>query len=54
MVFGGRALKAFNEGEEPAPFGTGWHPYFRLPAKSIDALKMTMEAGLSYIVDEQM
>jgi aldose 1-epimerase len=45
---------AYNEGTEAAPFATGWHPYFRLPAKSIDTLRMTMEAGETYIVDEQM
>jgi galactose mutarotase-like enzyme len=46
--------QAYNEGTEAAPFATGWHPYFRLPAKSIDLLHMTMEAGETYIIDEQM
>jgi aldose 1-epimerase len=45
---------AHNEGAESAPFGAGWHPYFKLPAKSIDSMRMTMEAGQSYITDERM
>lgn len=48
------AHQAYNEGEEAAPFGAGWHPYFRMPSRKIDGLQLTMGAGTAYVVDEQV
>ncbi|ELR25151.1 aldose 1epimerase subfamily protein [Acanthamoeba castellanii str. Neff] len=47
-------MECVQRGHGGGSVSTGWHPYIRLPAKSIDTLRMTMEAGETYIVDEQM
>jgi aldose 1-epimerase len=37
-------VEASNYGEEPAPFATGWHPYFRTNEEGIENLVLTLNA----------
>jgi aldose 1-epimerase len=37
-------VEALNKGDEPAPFATGWHPYFRTNEKGIENLILTLNA----------
>jgi aldose 1-epimerase len=38
-------VEALNKGDEPAPFATGWHPYFRTNEEGIENLILTLNAG---------
>jgi aldose 1-epimerase len=45
---------AKNVGNEPAPFGTGWHPYFKTSEKGIDNLILTINANQLIITDQNL
>ncbi|GAA4432549.1 aldose 1-epimerase [Georgenia halophila] len=46
-------LTATNTGDEDAPAGLGWHPYFRLPGhETIDDLELSVPARTRVIIDE--
>ena len=50
MVVSGR-----NTGERAAPFAAGWHPYFRLPGRTvIDGLHLTVPATVAIRTDDQL
>lgn len=57
-IFNGLKLNieviAKNVGNEPAPFGTGWHPYFRTSEKRIDHLILTLNANQLIITDKNL
>lgn len=57
-IFNGLKLNieviAKNVGNEPAPFGTGWHPYFRTSEKGIDHLILTLNANQLIITDKNL
>jgi aldose 1-epimerase len=46
-------ITAVNAGKEPAPFGTGWHPYFRTSENGIDNLILTIEADGIIMLDDK-
>lgn len=57
-IFNGLKLNieviAKNVGNEPAPFGTGWHPYFRTSGKGIDHLILTINTNQLIITDQNL
>lgn len=46
-------ITGHNKGEEPAPFGCGWHPYFRTSEKGVDHLILNIPADSIIAVDER-
>ncbi len=40
-----------NVGERAAPYGCGWHPYFRLPGQGIAHLELTVPARTAILTD---
>ena len=45
-------VSAENVGDEPAPFGTGWHPYFKTNDKGIDDLILSLNADKIIRIDD--
>lgn len=43
-----------NRGPVPAPFGLGWHPYFRVGEEPVDTWKLQVPQGEVALVDERM
>lgn len=45
-------ISAKNKGDKPAPFGCGWHPYFKTNDKGIDNLILELNAGKIILTDD--
>ncbi len=45
-------VEAENMGDVPAPFGTGWHPYFKTSDMGIEHLELTLDADKLIMLDE--
>lgn len=45
-------IEAENMGETPAPFGTGWHPYFKIGEESVDNLILSVPFKTFIKLDE--
>lgn len=45
-------VTGINNGNEPAPFWSGWHPYFKASEKGIDNLVLTIDAESVIEMDE--
>lgn len=43
-----------NKGTEAAPFGCGWHPYFKTSEEGVDHLVLTIPASKVVMVDEKL
>jgi aldose 1-epimerase len=54
-ILAGNAIRltitGINNGVNPAPFGTGWHPYFRLADKPIETYMLTIPAEKIVLTD---
>ncbi|WP_051274811.1 aldose 1-epimerase [Cellulomonas sp. URHD0024] len=49
------AVTGRNVGDVAAPFAAGWHPYFRLPSRTvIDGLHLTLPATVAILADEAL
>lgn len=46
-------ITARNRGSHPAPYGNGWHPYFRVATPSIDECELTLPASRYLPLDER-
>jgi aldose 1-epimerase len=47
-------LTGQNVGERPAPYGSGWHPYFRLGAGPVDRLELHVPARATIRADDAL
>ncbi|GAG10147.1 unnamed protein product, partial [marine sediment metagenome] len=47
-------IEGTNVGKGAAPFGCGWHPYFKTSDKGIEHLRLTVPAQNAVITDERM
>ncbi|MCU7491227.1 MAG: aldose 1-epimerase [Bacteroidota bacterium] len=47
-------ITGHNKGTEAAPFGSGWHPYFKTSDEGVDHLVLTIPASSVIIVDEKL
>lgn len=47
-------ITGHNKGSEAAPFGCGWHPYFKTSEEGIDHLVLTVPASKVVMVDEKL
>ncbi|HEX2868574.1 MAG TPA: aldose 1-epimerase [Ignavibacteriales bacterium] len=47
-------ITGHNKGSEAAPFGSGWHPYFKTSDEGIDHLVLTIPASKVIMVDEKL
>lgn len=43
-----------NVGDGPAPYASGWHPYFRLPVGRVDDWTLTIPAAQAICVDDAL
>ncbi len=43
-----------NVGDEPAPFHTGWHPYFKASDKGIENLILAVDADQTILIDKSL
>ena len=47
-------IAGHNVGERPAPYGSGWHPYFRLGAGPVDRLELHVPARTTIRTDDAL
>lgn len=47
------SISAKNKGDKPAPFGCGWHPYFKTSENGIDNLILELDSNKIILTDDK-